>query len=532
MAVVTGVTVVSLVSSGLTGPVALADIGGSYVTTANASDPYITTCVNPNTGRAGFCLYTSQDLGIGPLRGNPYPMKDTLLFFSENGVTWDSGRVVLTESQYDWVPDYPYDGPSETRLANHQWAPAMSAGADGQFYLFVPNVSDAREDAAPAPGTHTSSRIGVSRGPTEFGPFEPFDYVRIYDANGNVVEPSYMSDPEVFRSGDRQYLLWADGDGSTCGGISIGGLWSSMSLVGDAKQLRINGVGALGNCGGTGHPYLEGASLFDFGAMTSLPVGLPHRYALVFAAQPTSVPPECATNLGQPNSTNEVIAYATSNSITGDYQYQGIIMCGSGTEFTNQATIAEFRTAGNEPRLVLVYHDGPSGTNHKRKLHAECLMFRDGRFLTTHRTTDGVNWCLQSNSIVSLRSRATTPNRFVATNLDSGANDQYLYSHSDRIGWWEQFELIQRSGGKVALRGRNGRFVTADQAADARPLRANRDVIGAWEEFRVVTNADGTVSLQSAFSQKFVTSDTNNRLRAISNTVGSREKFDLITLYA
>jgi hypothetical protein len=109
-------------------------------------------------------------------------------------------------------------------------------------------------------------------------------------------------------------------------------------LTSTPQEIQINGIGVLGNCGGKGRPYLEGPSLYGLPFTTGL-AGVPGPYTLVFAAKPTSVPVECR-QFGQPNTANEVLAYATSTSgPTGPYTYKGLLMCGSSSDWTNQATI-------------------------------------------------------------------------------------------------------------------------------------------------------------------------------------------------
>lgn len=79
----------------------------------------------------------------------------------------------------------------------------------------------------------------------------------------------------------------------------VQGNWVSRGVV--FTESQINGVGVLGNCGGTGRPYLEGLSLHGFPFATGL-TGVPGLYTLVFAAKPDHVPTECV-NYGQPNTT-------------------------------------------------------------------------------------------------------------------------------------------------------------------------------------------------------------------------------------
>jgi hypothetical protein len=131
--------------------------------------------------------------------------------------------------------------------------------------------------------------------------------------------------------------------------------------------------------------------------------------------KPWTTPTECGTDKGQPGTANEVIAYATSTSVTGPFAYQGIIMCGSSTEWTNQPTIMEVQAGdddGND-RLVLVYHDGPdpaTQTNNarQRRLHSECLYAYNTKFMMVTRSApQAINlsgdrqWCLNADRPVT-----------------------------------------------------------------------------------------------------------------------------------
>jgi hypothetical protein len=136
--------------------------------------------------------------------------------------------------------------------------------------------------------------------------------------------------------------------------------------ISNSQLISINGVNALGTagstCGATGQPYLEGPSLYR---TDSWGTGVPGPYLLEFAAKPTSRPSACAANLGEPNTANEVIAYATAQSPTGPYTYKGILMCGSSSEWTDQATLMPLQLTdfwGNTHQAIaMYYHDGPGG---------------------------------------------------------------------------------------------------------------------------------------------------------------------------
>src|SRR5688500_9980890 len=74
----------------LNAPVASADVLGPYfATNDNSSDPHIIRCAKPGTPSVtGYCLYTSQDMGTGAYPGNSYPMKQTILYYSDTGYSF------------------------------------------------------------------------------------------------------------------------------------------------------------------------------------------------------------------------------------------------------------------------------------------------------------------------------------------------------------------------------------------------------------------------------------------------------------
>lgn len=450
---------------------ALADETGNLVLSPNnASDPDIQECVSG--GVLGYCMYTSQDLNQS---GN-YPMSNTLGFFSTDGLHWTAQGVIFSESAYvsrGWVQSG----------AKHLWAPAMYRSGD-TYYLFDPDVSDTSQQ-------HSSSFIGVSvsnSGP--FGPFTPM--TRITNPMGdpnNFNQPwngGYASDPAVFHDnvrGGGTYLVFANGDTSSrnCGNISIAALDEATMSISNSQIIAINGVNALGvqsgSCISTGMPYLEGASLYrtDLGYWGT---GAPGSYLLVFAAKPTSRPAACASNLGEPNTANEVIAYAVASSATGPYTYKGILMCGSSTEWTNQATLMPLKTADSVDQnthraIAMYYHDGPSG-NHNRKVHAQCLAFGGGSFAATMRpvsTSQGFmpsfTECLAGD--VKTSWGLQEPNGQMLTTLlnVSGVANGTLNDGLGRVamGHYERFEVADSNGfftQPAGLIGTTGTFSSAD----------------------------------------------------------------------
>jgi hypothetical protein len=122
--------------------------------------------------------------------------------------------------------------------------------------------------------------------------------------------------------------------------------------------------------------------------------------------------------------------------------------------------------------------------------------------------------------------RAVANGRYVT----AGASP--LIASATTVGAAEQFDLIDRGGGNVALRARvNNKYVCADNAG-ANPLIANRDAIGGWETFARINNADGTISLRAQANGKLVVAENGGAASLIANrdTIGPWEKFEIITL--
>jgi hypothetical protein len=319
---------------------------------------------------------------------NFYPMSETYLYTLVPGTdpgyqsSWADWGAVLKEhaagGTFRPVPEYSYPWVSNrdgTTPANHLWAPTAARGADGNYYLFVPDVSDPSST-----GVHTSSHIGVSMAADPRG---PFNYLKQVTYNGAAVA-GYASDPAVmatYRSlpgitGGSVWLVWANGDydSQPCGGFTIAQLDGDemTTLLTAPAELSITGLPpGLDKCPdetGT-HAYMEGADLYDLSNITNRPFGAP--YLLMFAIKPNGVPSGCSSD-------NEAIAYATANDPRESFTYRGIIMCGSSTQWTNQASIYAYTdtTAGGSlQRFIIAYHDAATSgvIPQNRHVHFQCL---------------------------------------------------------------------------------------------------------------------------------------------------------------
>jgi len=478
------------------------DLIGDFASSSNASDPSAYRCHNPNgTGSLGWCLTTSKDRNESPYNAhgpaeNYYPMSETLTFFSTDGIKWGAPQTGVDED--DLYRAIPYLGWRNLEGNNHQWAPAVrylqTPGGRAEwpinnYFMYTPNLLEKADKYSSriwmTYSTNPSTGFGQTTIPHDTWQDETKLIEGVPENTTGFIEkyPMYMSDPDVFTDSsasdyyslanvNKDYLIWADGDNATCGGISMRKMtnqWTVEAFT-DPNQawLPINGLNegpeALGSCSknykgavnqSIGRPYLEGASLFHSNRWSASKTseGLPGPYVLVFAAKPTLVPEPCKSTYGETNSTNEVIAYATATNVKGPYAYQGIIMCGSESEWTNQATIEEVKALDGSSRLVLIYHDGPKDGNRNRQLHAECLYAINGKFVKTMRSTDGVasvsgakNWCLKRAEVVALKSRSV--GKYVTV------KDDGLEASSTYIGPYEQFSFEDRDGDEVEINAR------------------------------------------------------------------------------
>ncbi|MBX6389123.1 MAG: family 43 glycosylhydrolase [Frankia sp.] len=498
-------TAAAMAATLLTGPATRADVPEPYYATSDrGSDPHMIKCLDPETRVEGYCLYTSEDMGqsFAYPPANYYPMFQTRAHFSPNGVTgWVDKGVVFSESTLvdaGWVPSNAF----------HLWAPSV-VRFGVIYYLYVPDVASTSDTGSV--NVHNSSRIAVAIATNPFGPFR---YAGTVTVNG------YMSDPDaLFEGTSDRTIVWANGDASTCGGLSSAKFPNGRDITpGTAAPLTINGVGVLGNCGGTGHPYMEGPSIYKVGS----------AYRLFFAAKPTSTPPQCAQGVGGPNTANSVIAWATATSAQGPYTYQGIVMCGSTTEWTNQATVATVSGTGGS-REIIVYHDSPADIK-IRRLHAECLFSNPARgiiggvFRQALTAANGFNdclagvnhdyygWYVRDPQVSTMPPLVSTP----------GSGTAELRANRYAVGPWERYRTVPLGDGLYSFRSlANGRHLCTPNTTT--PITASCDVGASTAVWRkvVVDLADGTYVFQSVAHNRYLSVGTDGRLYADSTQVAT-----------
>jgi len=277
-------------------------------------------------------------------------MDKTYLYTLDNGKdpsnpgNWVGKGAVFDETKIDTA-----HGGFVPVGAEHLWAPTHFT-AGGTHFLLVPDVADVT-----SPGVSTTSEIAIATSTSLSG---NYSFQGTYAINGYASDPAMFREKPEYAPAYLNWLVYADGDGDNCGGISIAALNSGDNPTtvlatspitfrdgGQAIKAELGGCTRAGKfTGSVDRPYLEGASLYRFDG--SIAEGSTDPYYLIFAAKPSG---------GTHGASNEVIAYATASMPAGPYTYRGIIMDASSTEWTNQASIAKFGD-----KYVFAYHDGTS----------------------------------------------------------------------------------------------------------------------------------------------------------------------------
>jgi len=352
--------------------VAYADTPGGAITGSRVgSDPELIQCPTAS-GAITLCLYTSEDMtNPWPMGQNYYPMQNTEMFQLTPGTdasdpaNWVFKGYNVAEGQLN------AQGVGVLTNSLHLWAPGVRY-FNNAYYEYVPDVVNMNDESH-------SSRIWLFKS-TNIDGIHGFTFQGLVHTGLPQIQANqgYASDPMLTSNlwstpagSDDPYLVYANGDNSNCGGISMGQLNHNdmMNFFSTPWQVVIEGVDpGLGTCLG-GHPYMEGPALYSWDEVGA-PWEVPWWYMLEFAVKPN------AGNAPGCDSSNEAIAYATAWNVGGPYTYGGILMCGSSTEWTTQASIVHH--VSND-KILFAYHDGPQavsgngGVPHARKTHLQCL---------------------------------------------------------------------------------------------------------------------------------------------------------------
>ena len=295
-------------------------------------------------------LYTTHDEQV--LDGNDYRMYDYRLWTSNDMVNWENKGTVLTYSDFDWARG---DEKTGNAYAHHVIHRKDNSGKS-RYYFYATVEGGQRDDKF-----GFSIGVGVSDSPE--GPFEDprgMPMILLEDTAAYKDHTWRNIDPAVFVDDDgRAYLYWGNQQ-----------LWW-VELEPDLVHLK----GEQYTTDSQGNMQERDTSKVQIHAVDTLPnfeeapYVSKHNgiYYLVYAA-------------GFPES----IAYATSSSATGPWEYQGVIM----DPLPNTTTIhpAMFDFNGN---TYLAYHSAelPGGGSYRRSVCIDRVYFNtDGTIKDIVRT--------------------------------------------------------------------------------------------------------------------------------------------------
>ncbi len=261
-----------------------------------------------------------------------FTMYDWRLFSTTDMVNWTDHGAVFAPTEFSWAK--PGDA----------WA-AQCIERNGKFYFYV--TATHRTLNRPA--------IGVAVADSPFGPFvDPIGRPLVAHAWGDI-------DPTVFIDDDGQaYLYWGNPN-----------LWYvklNEDMISYDKTVGVVRVPLTEESFGKRYGDPDRATLYEEGPWLYKRNGI---YYLIYAA--SGIP--------------ENIAYSTSDSPTGPWTFQGIIMPTEGRSFTNHPGVVDYKG-----RTYFFYHNGalPGGGGFTRSVCVEEFEFNeDGTFPTIRMSKEG-----------------------------------------------------------------------------------------------------------------------------------------------
>ncbi|SHH10966.1 Glycosyl hydrolases family 43 [Marisediminitalea aggregata] len=296
-------------------------------------------------------LYTTHDEQY--IDGNDYRMYDYRLFTSTDMINWHNKGTVFRYSEFDWARGDEKTGNAYAHHVIHR----KEASGESRYYFYATVEGGQTND-------EFGFAIGVGVSDNPEGPFvDPRGMPMILlEDTAEYKDHSWRNiDPAVFIDDDgRAYLYWGNQQ-----------LWW-VELEPDLVHLK----GESYTLDAGGRMQNRDTSNVKFHAVESLPnfEEAPYvskhndLYYLVYAA-------------GFPES----IAYATSSSATGPWEYKGVIMDPLPGTTTIHPALFEFKGA-----TYLAYHnaDLPGGGSYRRSVAIDRVYFNsDGTIKNIVRTT-------------------------------------------------------------------------------------------------------------------------------------------------
>ena len=286
-------------------------------------------------------LYTSHD--EDKLVKNFYTMNDWKCYSTKDMVNWTDHGTVLSREDFKWMDT------KDPRA----WAP-QCVERNGKYYMYVPVH---KKNGGMVIG------VGVSDKPT--GPFvDAIGKPLVDEGDWNDIDPTVFIDDDgqaylYFGNPNLRYVKLNEDMLSYDTTIGKKGIESiDMNESGFGPKVTENGKVSR-QCS-----YGEGPWFYKRGSL----------YYMVYAA------------FG-PKGGNEHLAYSTSKSPTGPWEYQDVIMPSQGYCYTNHPGVVDFMG-----HSYLFYHDQrlKGGGNYHRSVSVEEFKYNeDGTFPTLNMTVDG-----------------------------------------------------------------------------------------------------------------------------------------------
>lgn len=334
---------------------------------AHFDNPIIKYDTTDPTNQAGALIYTADPAAMvaddtvylysthdeQSLEGQDYRMYDYRLWTSTDLISWQNKGPVFRYSDFAWARGNEKTGNAYAHHVIHR----KDASGKSRYYFY------AAVEGGQTAGAFGFS-IGVAVADNPAGPFvDPRGMPMILlEDTAKYKDHSWRNiDPAVFIDDDgRAYLYWGnkqlwwvelEPDLVHLKGEKYGLDAQGRMQKRDTSKVKINAVNTMPN--------------FEEGPYVSKHNG---RYYLVYAA-------------GFPES----LAYATSTSATGPWQYQGIIMDPLPNTTTIHPALFDFKG-----HTYLAYHSAelPGGGNYRRSVSIDRVFFNpDGTMQKIIRTT-------------------------------------------------------------------------------------------------------------------------------------------------
>ena len=286
-------------------------------------------------------LYTTHD--EDKLVKNFYTMNDWKCYSTKDMVNWTDHGTVLSRDNFKWMDT------KDPRA----WAP-QCVERNGKFYMYVP--------------VHKKNGgmvIGVGVSDKATGPFvDAIGKPLVDEGDWNDIDPTVFIDDDgqaylYFGNPNLRYVKLNEDMLSYDTTIGKKGVVSlDMNESGFGPKVMENGKLSR-QCS-----YGEGPWFYKRGSL----------YYMVYAA------------FG-PTGGAEHLAYSTSKSATGPWEYQGVIMPSQGGCYTNHPGVVDFMG-----HSYLFYHDQKlkGGSSYHRSVSVEEFTYNeDGTFPTLNMTKDG-----------------------------------------------------------------------------------------------------------------------------------------------